>query len=609
MANFYVNLIDGNDTTGNGTIATPWKTISKATGISGARTIGDAVYVTKTPGSITLVGTGTAKNDVTTITTTADYTASLAVKDVISVNADGFPWAVITAITATTITVSQNLWFDPGTDTDFSTVNLYKIPFIDTVVTGTNAFADLSVSGNEIVDLRLNPFDFNETYGYNILISCGWNTDFTLQDGYTHIRNTSPVAGAGAGVLLKGLTGVDGYKVTRMGGVGFNRFYLGTLGTENRMVFEDCIMGYSIQATPMTACYMKNCKSYIGASTNYLNFSTQDSFAYGNTNTETNVMRPMIEDHKHYLGYREFAENEINTPAWVNNRISSRFYWKNTEFKSAQRTTQYVAGASNIGKFAIINSAVGNIYLNPTVTKPAAITGPIMRLYGVSNNINNNKITVDGNLLNALTSSQTFTTTYKFNNYVTLTAGDILTLPGTVKSLRNGDNGGVIPYCNNVIINGDGTRYQWDGYFVSNVDNIVYNTGTNSMKFTKVSNYIEQQTAFAIGEVEVPTGARSIAISFKTNKEINPVIFSAYLTPITLGQGFFALLSTTLNKTNYQWSAVAVSGIGTTEWQTLTINLPVNTPAPTGKCFVTFANDGGNMLNGDSIWIDSIVVS
>lgn len=612
MANFYVNLISGNDTTGDGSIGNPWATITKACGTGGAQTIGDQVFVTKTPGSPTLIGTATAANNSFTITTPSDYTGSLAVKDVISMDPSGFPYMQITAINSTTITVAQYPWFDAGTDTGTSTVNIYKVPFIDVNVTSSNNWAVVTTS-TEIPNLRNTPFDYNTTYGFNIRISGGWNTDFTAQDGYTLIRNLAATAGFTTGTFFRSLTGCDGYKFEKFGCINFSTWFSPGLSVEGRIVTEDCILSYT--STFTNSFYAKNCRSYNGSSSYNFGSSAGGGTYVGNTLTETNVVRPMLENHTHFLSYNEYSiTTNMNVSTSTRNYAGFRVL-KNPVFKSALRTSDYVAGQSNVGKFPILMNASNITVINPTVTKNANITGQIMRIFNGGSSLNNSVI-VDSTQLNSVTYSNVFSNLIsRTYNYIESTNGDIFAIDGTFKTVNGGDNSGVVPYSNNIVKNADGTRYYWDQNFVSTVDSTVYATGSNSMKFTKITDYNTQQSGLFIGDVEIEPGeSKTITVVCKGSKAINKFHISAnYGVPIPIGGGFFVQSGNTGSPATgpyLYWFASPETTLSNSSWTTLTLTIPSNLYCFGSKIkLCAVVTSGTNMVNGDSIWIDSITVA
>ena len=605
MANFYVDLVNGSDTTGLGTIAAPWKTITKANTVGGARTIGDAVYVTKTPGSITTIGTGSTNNTILTVTTTADYTGSLAVKDVISFTPNGFPWCMITAITATTITLAHNPWFEAGTDTGNSTVTIYKVPFLD-YATGAGIWDNIGLTGNEIGNLRTTPFDYNTTYGYNILISCGWDTTFTNQDGYTWIRNTTPAAGSSSGTLIKGLTGVDGYKIIRLGGIGFSVFYAQTLGTENRMIWDGCYLGYNTTAVSQSI-YFKDCKSYIG--------NTNMRLASAGSSTEqyniSGKKRPMWENNIHYVSKNEISTTDTGVPS-LNYRIYTGSTLLNPIFKFCQRTSDFVSGESNIGKFGIINAGSYISLFNPTYTVGSAIESPL-RVFGPGS-MSSTYTEIDSTLINCIFYSNYTSSTTKLFNFIKSTNGSFFDNPGTIKNNKLGDNGGVNPYSNNIIVDGDGKRYYYDYGFMSIVNSSIYLTGSNSMQYIKTSNYNSQHIAFFIGDIEYTRGSKVITIVAKGSKTMSANYISglyAYTNQV-FGLAYFVNANQGALESAGAANTIVTSlfSINASTWTTITINIPADLVTNIGKVRLSWLSEpGSNMLFNDSIYIDSITIT
>lgn len=176
MAIICTDFLLGSDTTGNGSSTTPYKTIAKAFTVA---IDNDEIRVAGN-GFTQMSGTGAVTVRGTTITTSVDLTGSIAVGDTIGLEADtahGFGYDktlfVVSAITATTITIASTIYTASGT------YNIWKFNgyhYTTAVTTPTQepitsvAASILSVSG-------------------------GWNSTFDTQIGMTGIRYT----GGGAG--------------------------------------------------------------------------------------------------------------------------------------------------------------------------------------------------------------------------------------------------------------------------------------------------------------------------------------------------------------------------------------------------------------------------
>lgn len=176
MATICTNFLTGNDTTGDGSPALPYKTINKALSVAANN---DLVKVAggqfvKVAGTVTTTARGT------TMSTSVDMTGTISVNDVIAIDTsavDGFDkehtlFSVI-AINATTITVTgQPVQFPPGTY-DIYDVNTYH-------------YSTSSTTAQETITT------FTAT---DVTVSGGWSADFTTQNGWTVARKTGGAGG------------------------------------------------------------------------------------------------------------------------------------------------------------------------------------------------------------------------------------------------------------------------------------------------------------------------------------------------------------------------------------------------------------------------------
>ena len=174
MATIHTNYLTGNDTTGNGSTATPYKTISKALNVAANN---DLVKVAGGElQQVTGLGTVTTTTRGTTIATSQSLTSQFVVGDLIFINTsanDGFPiisnGLVITAITATTITLNTNsaCHFKAGTYTEFYKFSAYH--YSATVATTT--------------------FEVPTTItATTVTVEGGWDATFTTQIGWTAVK-------------------------------------------------------------------------------------------------------------------------------------------------------------------------------------------------------------------------------------------------------------------------------------------------------------------------------------------------------------------------------------------------------------------------------------
>lgn len=182
MADYHVNYLTGNDTTGDGSASLPWATISKA------------YTVALTADTIKVAGTGTTVLDTsasftttssTTINTSVDLTSQLSVNDFIilspnysdDIDGDFNDWMTfeISAITSSTITLFGSVFRFPNQNT-----NLFTIAKHDTVIPSTGGWLTLTANGESPT------------------IIGGWNDTFTSIIGLTVVQRTGLSAGSTA---------------------------------------------------------------------------------------------------------------------------------------------------------------------------------------------------------------------------------------------------------------------------------------------------------------------------------------------------------------------------------------------------------------------------
>ena len=170
MAIICTNNLLGNDTTGNGSAATPYKTINKAISVAADNdTIkvagGQFVQVT---GTVTTTARGT------TMSTSVDMTGSISLYDVIAIDTssvDGWDKEktlfTVEGITSTTITVGTNqpIQFKAGT------YNIWRLNAYHYSTTATTAQETITT---------ITPS--------TLTISGGWDATFTTQIGWTCYR-------------------------------------------------------------------------------------------------------------------------------------------------------------------------------------------------------------------------------------------------------------------------------------------------------------------------------------------------------------------------------------------------------------------------------------
>ena len=167
MAIVYCSWATGDDTTGTGTAAAPYKTITKA---STSRTAGDEVRVEKSPDPTTLTGTTAWTLNGTTVTGTDTlFTTELAIGDFISAP-DGNWYEVITISSNTSATLYKKY---PSASASGHSSQKLGVTDTGAAASSTTAIQTVSSSGNTSAFLY---------------ISGGWDLSTQTQTGQTWFR-------------------------------------------------------------------------------------------------------------------------------------------------------------------------------------------------------------------------------------------------------------------------------------------------------------------------------------------------------------------------------------------------------------------------------------
>lgn len=176
MAIICTNYLTGNDSTGTGATAAPYKTIMKA--LAGA-TSGDEI---RAAGGqwVPVIGTLTFNAGSATVNTATNLTSVLAVKDVLTFEDSAFGFdkfhLIVNAITSTTITL-RGVW--PGST--ITTSSVYKL---DTY------HYDFTTSNTGVESFNNALYLPNGRTG--ITVSGGWDATYTSNaNGWTTYRSTS----------------------------------------------------------------------------------------------------------------------------------------------------------------------------------------------------------------------------------------------------------------------------------------------------------------------------------------------------------------------------------------------------------------------------------
>jgi len=189
MAIWYTDNINGNDTTGNGTIATPYKTINKA------MTVGANNDEIRVAGSTftALSGTITAtSNGSTTWNTSVNQTGILNPGDIITVNDAEFGdqkfFYKVFSVGASSIVVDGAWNRTANVNLTFSRIAVASQQYYTT--TASQTFENINIASKT-----------------QFIITGGWTSSFTAQDGWTVMNYHGATATAQSGI---GFTATSG---------------------------------------------------------------------------------------------------------------------------------------------------------------------------------------------------------------------------------------------------------------------------------------------------------------------------------------------------------------------------------------------------------------
>jgi hypothetical protein len=181
MAFIHTNFLTGNDSTGDGSTGTPYKTVFKALGVAASS---DFIKVAGGQWSSALAGTFTFTYDSNVVTTSVSQVGTVLVDDILSFEDGQFGFdrfhVKVLAVTAGNITTQLFWGLDTVTVSDVKRIQTYHY-----TTTGTTTF-ETQTSTN------INPGGRT-----GITVSGGWSNDFTTQGGWTVVRRTAqPITGA-----------------------------------------------------------------------------------------------------------------------------------------------------------------------------------------------------------------------------------------------------------------------------------------------------------------------------------------------------------------------------------------------------------------------------
>jgi len=194
MAFIHTNYLTGNDTTGNGSTSTPYKTVYKAMQVAASN---DFIKVAGGQWSANLSGTFTFTQNSNVINTSVSQVGTVLVDDILSFEDGqfGFDKFHIKVLAVTTTTITTCMFWPMATTTvsDVRRIETYHYSSSGTTLFETWSTTDVQPNGRT-----------------GITISGGWSNDYTVQLGWTVIRRTGQaIATANSG---------NGFAFTATGG-------------------------------------------------------------------------------------------------------------------------------------------------------------------------------------------------------------------------------------------------------------------------------------------------------------------------------------------------------------------------------------------------------
>ena len=315
MTIVYCSWATGNDTTGTGTAANPYKTITKA---STSRTAGDEVRVAKSPDPTALTGTTSwTLNGTTVIGTGTLFTSELVIGDFISAP-DGNWYEVITIGSNTSATLYKK--YPSATASGHSSQKL-GVTSTGAAAANTTEIQVVSSSGNSLAFLY---------------ISGGWDLSTEAQTGQTWFRQ---MHGTFANRYGYGLY-MSGNSYTNLDKLNFLRYNYGIYynsGNNNTITSATCnsnINGIYYNSGNNNTITSATCNSningiyYTASSNNTITSATCNSNASGiyYTTSSNNTITSATCNSNTYGIYYVSSSNSTITSATCNSNAYGIYY-------------------------------------------------------------------------------------------------------------------------------------------------------------------------------------------------------------------------------------------------------------------------------------------
>ena len=468
MAIWYTDNLTGNDTTGDGTIATPYKSINKAMTIG---TNGDEIRVAGS-GFTALEGTVTSGATTnTTWLTSVSQVGILVPGDIITLDDKEFGdqkfFYKVQTITATQITV-DGYW----NRTPNGLYNLSKITQKHYYTSTANVvFENISIAGKT---------DFK--------ITGGWVDSYTAQTGWT-------VMGYQGGAQAQSGTAFTAPNGGVTGAVYLDRFMLSHLNTgvtasTNRWYQGTFAIVYFLNSNPLG-----------GNSTTLHPYGPTDFYLTNSTRITAYSSATHIVDGKYPSQYRNVYQS-VGVPPIISSSLSAKI------------TNMYYKSSASGGGIVNVNGTSGN-YVNVDnvyiQTQQPNDTNEYITLMGIACSVNND-IEIVGD--NATTASLLFSLSVQFST-ITLSTKKV----EDFKLFSRGSLFTNVPP-NVRIIDIEGDKQGFNLGNVAFADSTVFDTGSNSLRLSKT---ISDQTSRMPINVffNANSVAKTITIRAKASSAVN----------------------------------------------------------------------------------------
>jgi parallel beta-helix repeat protein len=337
MAIVYCSWATGDDTTGTGTAANPYKTITKA---SASRSAGDEVRVAKSPDPTALTGTTAWTLNSTTVTGTDTlFTTELAIGDFISAP-DGNWYEVITIASDTSATLYKKY---PSASASGHSSQKLGVTDTGAAASSTTAIQTVSSSGNSTSAL---------------IISGGWDLSTETQTGQTWFRQMHGTFNTRNGYGLY----IGSKTYTSLDKLNFLRYNYG-------------IYYYSSSNNTITSatCNSNNFGIYYSSSSNNtITSATCNSNNFGiyySYSTNNTITSATCNSNNSGIYYSTSSNNNTITSATCNSNTNGIYYYNNSTNTITSATCNsnnyginYTSSTNNTITSATCNSNTNGIY-------------------------------------------------------------------------------------------------------------------------------------------------------------------------------------------------------------------------------------------------------